>query len=135
MKHLVLIAFLLAGCGKKEESPPEGTDVASGSAAPTTPSSGNAAFEARNVFQTLCATCHGPKGMGDGTAAAGLNPKPRNYTDKAWQASVTDDDLRNIIKFGGAAVGKSPVMPGAPHLKSKPEVIDELVKIIREFGK
>ena len=52
-----------------------------------------------------------------------------------WQASVTDDDLRNIIKFGGAAVGKSAVMPGAPQLKNKPEVIDELVKIIRNFGK
>jgi mono/diheme cytochrome c family protein len=139
MKHIVLIAVLiLVGCGKKDEAPPATGDVvAAGSAGSSTgtTSAGNAAFEARSVFQTLCATCHGPKGLGDGQAAAALDPKPRNYTDKAWQASVTDDDLRNIIKFGGAAVGKSAVMPGAPQLKDKPEVIDELVKIIRNFGK
>lgn len=91
--------------------------------------------EARALFEGTCAICHGATGAGDGAASANLNPKPRNYTDKAWQASVTDDDLRNIILQGGAAVGKSPTMPGQPQLKDKPEVVSALVAIIRGFGK
>jgi caa(3)-type oxidase subunit IV len=33
----------------------------------------------KETFQQLCATCHGAQGRGDGPAAAGLNPKPRNF--------------------------------------------------------
>jgi hypothetical protein len=68
-------------------------------------------------------------------AVAGLNPKPRNYTDPAWQASVTDDQIKEIILKGGAGMGKSPLMPAQPQLGDKPEVLDGLVKIIRGFGK
>lgn len=136
MRHLLFALMVAAtGCAKSDSSSEAPAEPAGSAATTSTPSNGQAAFEARHVFQTICATCHGPDGKGDGQAAAGLDPKPRNYTDKAWQAKVTDDDLRNIIKYGGAAVGKSPVMPGAPQLKSQPEVIDELVKIIRAFGK
>jgi mono/diheme cytochrome c family protein len=92
------------------------------------------ADEAKQTFSTLCVTCHGADGKGDGVAAANLNPKPRNYTDKAWQASVTDDQLAKVILEGGAAVGKSPLMPPNPQLKDKPQVIAELVKIVRGFG-
>ncbi len=87
------------------------------------------------MFKTVCATCHGESGMGNGPAAASLNPKPRNYTDKTWQASVTDDQIKNTILMGGAAVGKSPAMPAQPQLREKPLVVDELVRIVREFGK
>jgi mono/diheme cytochrome c family protein len=91
--------------------------------------------EAKLLFQNVCATCHGADGTGNGPAAASLNPKPRNYTDAAWQASVTDDELKKTILLGGQAVGKSPMMPGNPNLKDKPEVIDGLVAIVRSFGK
>jgi len=91
--------------------------------------------EAATTFKTVCASCHGESGKGDGLAAASLDPKPRNYTDKAWQASVTDEALKKIILEGGAAVGKSPLMPSQPQLKAKPAVVDELVKMIRAFGK
>lgn len=73
--------------------------------------------------------------MGNGPGAENLNPKPRNYTDAKWQASVTDDDLRKTILMGGQAVGKSPMMPGNPQLKDQPEVLDGLVQIIRNFGR
>ncbi len=72
--------------------------------------------------------------MGNGPGAAQLNPKPRNYTDKAWQKSVTDDQIKNTILLGGAAVGKSPIMPANPDLDGKPEVVDGLVNIVRSFG-
>ena len=37
----------------------------------------------KKLFQTNCVTCHGANGKGDGIAAAGLNPKPRNFTSNA----------------------------------------------------
>lgn len=118
---LSVLLALAIGCGKTSEQPPP-ADTPSGE-------------EARQTFHSLCATCHGESGRGDGVAAANLNPKPRNYTDKAWQKSVTDDHIRQIILNGGASVGKSPMMPASPQFKNKPEVVDELVRIVRRFGK
>jgi hypothetical protein len=46
---------------------------------------------------------------------------------------VKDDQLRDIIVKGGAAVGKSPGMPPNPELEKKPEVVGELIKIVRGF--
>jgi mono/diheme cytochrome c family protein len=123
MLRLAFVSTLLLGCGDKKPSTP-----------PPPPMSA-AAQEARNTFNSLCSTCHGQSGTGDGPGAAALNPKPRNYTDKAWQASVTDDQIRQIILGGGASVGKSPMMPASPQFKDKPFVVDELVKIVRSFGK
>jgi cytochrome c553 len=91
--------------------------------------------EARTTFSQICASCHGQDGTGNGPGAAQLNPKPRNYTDKAWQASVTDDQITKTILMGGAAVGKSPAMPAQPQLKEKPQVVAELVRIVRSYGK
>lgn len=90
-------------------------------------------LSADKVYKTRCVTCHGDSGHGDGPGAAALQPKPRNYSDTAWQDSVTDEDLAKIIVEGGPAVGKSPLMPANPDLKSKKEVVDGIVKIIRGF--
>ena len=43
--------------------------------------------------------------------------------------------IGKAILEGGAAVGKSAVMPSNPDLQKKPEVVGELVKIVRDFGK
>jgi mono/diheme cytochrome c family protein len=90
---------------------------------------------AQEIFKNRCSPCHGPGGRGDGPASAALNPKPRNYADAAWQKSVTDDQIKKTILYGGAAVGKSPVMPSQPDLESKPEALAGLVQLIREVGK
>jgi len=94
----------------------------------------SAAARADEIFATRCATCHGPKGAGDGPGSKGLTPQPRNFQDPEWQAEVSDEHIRKIIQYGGAAVGRSPVMPGNPDLISKPEVLDALVAHIRELG-
>lgn len=86
------------------------------------------------VFKTRCSTCHGADGKGNGPAALTLNPKPRNYTDGAWQKSVTDDHIREIIVKGGAALGKSPNMLANPDLQDKPLVLDALVRKVRSFA-
>ena len=103
--------------------------------APAAASSDPATAEAQHLYATVCITCHGPNGGGDGQMAANLTPHPRNYHDAAWQASVTDDDLRKTILLGGAATGKSMMMPSQPQLANKPEVLSALVKLIRGFGR
>lgn len=39
----------------------------------------------KKVYAQNCAMCHGPQGMGDGAAGAGLNPKPRNLVEGPWK--------------------------------------------------
>lgn len=64
-------------------------------------------------YTTMCSSCHGPEGKGDGPVAVALNPKPRDFTDKAYMAQLEDQYLFEVISKGGAAVGKSPLMPPA----------------------
>ena len=124
---LTLAIPVLVGCKDKAEK---------GEApAPESPALSAAAQEARTTFKTVCAVCHCESGKGDGIGATNLDPKPRNYTDAAWQKSVTDGQIKQIIVYGGTAVGKSAVMPAHAQLAQKPEVVDELVRLVRAFGK
>lgn len=122
------VTLALGACGKGQSTSTESTAspaVATTAAAPQ-------GQDAHDVFQQRCVPCHGEHGKGDGPGAAALNPKPRNYTDVAWQNSVKDEDIKKTILYGGAAVGKSPNMPPNPDLDGKPE-LDGLVKVVREF--
>lgn len=139
--HLVLslgfAAFVAAACSKSEKP-----SSATGSSETTATGGGGGAgataavdmAKAQEIYQERCSACHGANGRGDGPGAAALNPKPRNYSDKAWQAAVTDEQIKKTITMGGAAVGKSPIMPASPDLEQKPEVVDGLVKVVRGFG-
>lgn len=51
------------------------------------PLAGNVASidSGKKIYTKYCVVCHGSKGMGDGIAAAGLNPKPANHTSEAVQ--------------------------------------------------
>lgn len=40
------------------------------------------------IFQSMCWTCHGNGGKGDGPASAGLVPKPGNLTSEQVQAQT-----------------------------------------------
>ncbi|WP_428267831.1 c-type cytochrome [Haliangium sp.] len=155
---LVSISFMaLSGCGKEEAAPeaaPKAGTPTAGAKAPSagakapaagaktpagggqaTGATGEAMSEAKNIFNMRCAICHGPEGKGDGPGAASLTPKPRDYTDKEWQGSVTDDYLKKVLVEGGTSVGRSAIMPPNPDLAQKPEVLDAMVQIIRGFAK
>ena len=41
--------------------------------------------DAKAIYTSTCAPCHGAKGKGDGPAAVALNPKPADHTSKAIQ--------------------------------------------------
>jgi mono/diheme cytochrome c family protein len=129
MRSLVIaipltFAALTGACGKnaQEESGPG-------------PSAGGPASAAEAFFAKRCVECHGATGGGDGRSADSFTPKLNNYNDPAWQASITDDQIKEIILRGGVRLGKSPAMPANPRLRERPEVLDGLVKLIRGFGK
>jgi mono/diheme cytochrome c family protein len=77
-------------------------------------STGDPVAAGKILFQSACVQCHGPEGRGDGLAAAPLNPKPRDLTDSARMATVSDRFKYELISRGGIAVGKSPQMPAFP---------------------
>lgn len=119
----ILCALHAPGCMPTPSNPGASAPSA---AAPATPEA-----EASQIFAGRCSPCHGANGAGDGVAAAALTPRPRNFHDATWQTSVTDAHIEAIIRGGGAAVGKSAVMPGNPDLVGKPAVIVALRTMIR----
>lgn len=66
----------------------------------------------QEVYKTSCLMCHGEQGKGDGKAAKMLKDKPHDWSDATVLSAYTDDELVQFIKEGGAAVGKSKLMPG-----------------------
>ena len=90
---------------------------------------------ANPTYEKHCASCHGTDGKGTGPGSATLNPKPRDFTDKHWQTTITDQMIESTIKVGGAAVGKSPAMPAHPDLGGKPEELAAIREVVRNFGK
>ncbi|MCU0864323.1 MAG: hypothetical protein MUC36_11050 [Planctomycetes bacterium] len=132
-RSVLLSALLaLAACGGGDaKAAPAKTQMTASTPTPT-PTAGGAG-EARALFDSLCFTCHGASGHGDGPGAAAIDPKPRSFADVAWQASVTDEHIKKVIVYGGAAVGKSPMMVAQPQLKGNDKVLDGLVQIVRGF--
>lgn len=138
---LLVAALTLAGCGgEQRDAAPAGSaggsgDAATADAPAAAPAAGGgdaaAVEEAEEIFALRCTTCHGENGAGDGPASKGLSPPPRNFQDPAWQDEVSDEHIANIIQYGGAAVGRSPTMPGNPDLTGKPDVVAALVAHVR----
>jgi len=134
---IAIVACLVAfGCTSKEAAPaePKEEPAKAEPEAAEPVAAKDPTVEAQEIFQSRCVTCHGTSGKGDGPGSAALDPKPRNYTSAEWQKSVTDEHLKKIIVEGGAAVGLSPLMPPNPDLIDKPQVVDALVAVIRNFG-
>lgn len=86
------------------------------------------------AYNQFCVSCHGPAGKGDGPAAAALNPKPKDLTNKGYVAGLKDDYFFKITKEGGTAVQKSPLMPpwGA---SLKEDDIRNVIAYIRSLAK
>ncbi|MFO0594259.1 MAG: cytochrome c [Myxococcaceae bacterium] len=61
-------------------------------------------------YATFCVSCHGEKGDGNGPAGSALTPKPTAFVDPANAARLTDEYVYKVIRDGGAANGRSPLM-------------------------
>jgi len=74
-----------------------------------------------------CSMCHGEMGDGEGFLAAGLQPKPRDFTDFQEMNTVPDMAIINAIRDG--LPGTS--MPAHPDFND--EQIEELILFIRSL--
>jgi mono/diheme cytochrome c family protein len=70
----------------------------------------------KEVYDSLCTSCHGLYGRGDGLGARALSVPPRDLTVPAYQEQISDEELRRIIADGKGA------MPGASDVLTAPEV-------------
>lgn len=89
-------------------------------------------FDAQQTFTTVCASCHGQTGGGDGPSAVSLNPKPAAFSSADFWTGKKSEDIHKVIKEGGAAVGKSPLMAPYGGVYNDDQ-IGELVKLIEGF--
>jgi len=144
----------LAACGGEEQAGGPGGAQSPAAEAPDEPSEPGAAgdepaaeapaageppraelvAQGRELFLERCATCHGENGDGQGPGAAGLNPKPRDFREASWQESVSDEHIEQVVAYGGAAVGLSPLMPAQPDLANDPQQLEALRVFIRSLG-
>ncbi len=62
----------------------------------------------KQIYEARCAACHGNTGKGDGPAAAALNPKPANLTDKAFMRMLPVDCHLYVIAEGVKGTGMPP---------------------------
>lgn len=89
-------------------------------------------FDPQMTFKTVCASCHGEGGAGDGAAAAGLDPKPAKFTDAEFWATRDKASVIKVITEGGAAVGKSAAM--APYGSAfDAKQIEQLADVVMGF--
>lgn len=55
----------------------------------------------RDLFAQECASCHGPKGRGDGPGGLALNPKPQDFTSRqGWKNNFHVDGIYQTLERG-----------------------------------
>lgn len=93
---------------------------------------------AKKDYDTLCASCHGPGGQGDGPAGLAITPVPRDFSVGEFKFDAdsdgepgTDADLVLVIRDGALAYGGHPLMAAWGHLGD--ERIAGLVAYIRSL--
>jgi len=89
---------------------------------------------AKQNYSTFCVKCHGADGKGNGSGAATLKTKPRDFADCARMAKESDDTLFKVIKNGGPSAGFSADMQSWSSGFEDDE-IHGLVAFVRTFCK
>ncbi len=81
------------------------------------------------LFTRNCTACHGPLGHGDGPAAGGLNPKPRNFANpEGWTNGSRITDIYKTLQAGVVGTG----MASYDYLPAKDRMA--LVHYVRSLG-
>jgi len=88
--------------------------------------------KSKEIYDQMCAGCHGYKGDGGEGHRGGFSPHVGTLANKEYMAQVPDEYLIMIIKKGGAYMGKIATMP-AWEARLSDEEIRGLVAHIRTF--
>lgn len=118
-------ALFFVACGDSEKSAPASDTQASAESS----DSGELDKDlqaGKESFEMTCASCHGEKGAGDGSAAAALNPRPRNFKAPAseWKNGPTLAGIKKTLNEGI----KGGSMVAYSHLGE--ETIDQIAKYV-----
>jgi mono/diheme cytochrome c family protein len=114
-------------CTSKTESP--GSAASAGG--PAAKSAAASPERGRQLYKANCVACHGETGKGDGPGAGVLKPKPRDHTDYAYMSKLSDKEIGDIIRMGGAVKGM-PQMPSHPQINGQD--LDSLVAFVRSLS-
>jgi mono/diheme cytochrome c family protein len=114
----------------------EDRSASSGFVLPQTPKSALTPAEQKGqaLYEYYCAICHGKTGKGDGFNSYNLTKSPRNFTDRARMAALSDSQIEKAILEGGAALGLSRQMQAWGGVLTEKEASD-LTAFIRTFAK
>jgi len=83
--------------------------------------------EGQLIYEEMgCVMCHGHQGMGDGFLAAGLDPKPRDFTSYEEMNRVPYQSMYSAIKDGIAETGM-------PSFNLSDKQIDNVISYVRAF--
>lgn len=87
----------------------------------------------KNVYKAVCASCHGPRGRGDGPEARRLGFRPRDFSLGAFKCRCTpsgqlptDEDLFRVVTHG---------MPGTPMKAFDQTLSDEERRAVVQYVK
>lgn len=98
----------------------------------STPGGGTSVRAGRDIYQAACWACHGREGRGDGPAAAGRDPAPRDFT-AGYVIEGREEEVARIIALGPeAAFHGSPDMPAWARRLS-PQQIRDVVAYLKTF--
>lgn len=86
----------------------------------------------KEIYDQMCAGCHGYRGDGGEGHRGGFSPHVGTLANKEYMNEVPDDYLFLIIKKGGAYMGKIATMPAWEKRLSDDEIRD-IVAHIRTF--
>jgi len=86
----------------------------------------------KEIFEQMCAGCHGTRGDGGAGQKSGFVPRVPTLANKEYMNSVPDDYLVLVIQKGGEYMGKMASMPAWEKRLSEQEIRD-VVAHIRTF--
>jgi mono/diheme cytochrome c family protein len=130
---LAALAFVgsAAACSSEGDTAASASTAAKPSAPAATSVTAETIAKGKSLYQANCTACHGESGKGDGPGAGVLKPPPRDHTDYGYMSKLTDKEIADVIRMGGAMKGR-PLMPSHPAITGA--AMDSLVAYIRTLS-
>jgi mono/diheme cytochrome c family protein len=88
----------------------------------------------RALYEYYCYLCHGKTGKADDFNSYSLTSSPAKFADAAFMATLSDNQMRTVIKGGGSSLGLSPQMPTWGGVLTDKQV-DDVIAFIRTLSK